>query len=321
MGAPRSRTEASLIARGNGRSYGDAALNPACTLSTLPSGRILAFDPESGRITCEAGLLLADLLAFAVPRGFFPPVTPGTKFVTIGGMIAADVHGKNHHAAGTFGAHVESLSLLTAGGDILRCARDEECRTLRRLPAAGMGLLGIILDATFRLIAIETPMIRQETRRAADLTEAMALLEDTTAWTYSVAWIDCLAPTGRSLVYLGEHAPHTQGAAAPGVTSRKSRGVPIDLPRFALGRHSVRIFNEVYYRRGKPGTTLIDYDRYFYPLDALLDWNRIYGRQGFVQYQCVIPLAACPEGMAVCVAPHRGGGLRLLPRRAQAVRR
>jgi decaprenylphospho-beta-D-ribofuranose 2-oxidase len=290
--------EASLIARGNGRSYGDAALNPACTLSTLPSGRILAFDPQSGRITCEAGLLLADLLAFAVPRGFFPPVTPGTKFVTIGGMIAADVHGKNHHAAGTFGAHVESLSLLTADGEILRCACDENAELFAAC-RGGMGLLGIILDATFRLIAIETPMIRQETRRAADLTEAMALLEDTAAWTYSVAWIDCLAPTGRSLVYLGEHAPRAQVAEALAVPSRKSRGVPVDLPRLALGRYSVRVFNELYYRRGQPGTALIDYDRYFYPLDALLDWNRIYGRQGFVQYQCVIPLAACPEGMAV----------------------
>jgi decaprenylphospho-beta-D-ribofuranose 2-oxidase len=282
----------SAIARGNGRSYGDPALNPAAVLDMRHCDRILAFDRQTGRITCEAGLMLSDLLTFAVPRGFFPPVTPGTKFVTIGGMIAADVHGKNHHRAGTFGRHVEALSLLCADGVVRQCSRSDDA-DLFHATCGGMGLTGIILDATFRMLAIETPLIRQETLKAANLDEAMAHFETSAGWTYTVAWIDCMARgkgLGRALVYRGEHATAAEtGSSNLAIPHRRARRVPVDLPAWVLNRWSIAGFNTLYFHRGKPGTTVIDYDRYFYPLDAIHDWNRIYGRRGFVQYQCVLP--------------------------------
>ncbi|MCW3476886.1 FAD-binding oxidoreductase [Limobrevibacterium gyesilva] len=292
----------SLIARGNGRAYGDAALNPRATLSMLPRRRIVAFDAEAGRLTCEAGALLGDIIDAILPRGWFVPVTPGTKFVTVGGMIAADVHGKNHHVAGSFGDHVEGLELALADGSVVRCSPAENAE-LFAATRGGMGLTGVILSATFRLIPIETAVIRQQTLRAANLEEVMALFERSQGWTYSVAWIDCLArgaALGRSLLYLGEHArrrelPRGEGRLQP--IHKQPRRVPVDFPSFVLNRWSVRAFNELYFRNGRPGQALIDYDTYFYPLDALLEWNRIYGRSGFVQYQCVLPKAASAAGL------------------------
>lgn len=284
-----------LIARGNGRSYGDAALNPSCVLSTRRSDRILAFDPESGRVTVEAGLLLAELLEFAVPRGWFPPVMPGTKLVTVGGMIAADVHGKNHHVAGTFSRHVENFVLMMADGSIRRCAPGQSDR-LFEATCGGMGLTGIILEATIRLMRIETGSLRQETLRARDFDAAMALCEESAGHTYSVAWIDCLergSGLGRALIYRGEHAGRDDAAAAPlAVPARRTRRVPFDLPQLVLNPWSVRAFNALYYRRARPGVALVDYETFFFPLDAILDWNRLYGRNGFTQHQCVIPKAA-----------------------------
>jgi len=286
----------SLIARGNGRSYGDSALNPAATLAMCHDDRLLDFDPATGRLTAEAGVMLADVIATFLPRGFFPPVTPGTKFVTLGGMIAADVHGKNHHRAGSFGDHVESLDLMLAGGGVVTCSASSN-RDLFDATRGGMGLTGIILRATFRLIPVETAYIRQETLRARDLDETMELFERSRDWTYSVAWIDCLARNGglgRSLLMRGEHAaaaelPDSRRATPFAVPAKGEKRVPLDLPACALNRWSVRAFNGVYYRRAGTGVALVDYDRFFYPLDAILDWNRLYGRQGLVQYQCVIP--------------------------------
>lgn len=290
----------SAIARGNGRSYGDPALNPAAMLDMRHCDRILAFDRQTGRITCEAGLMLSDLLTFAVPRGFFPPVTPGTKFVTIGGMVAADVHGKNHHRARTFGQHIEALSLLGADGVVRQCSRSDNADVFHAT-CGGMGLTGIILDATFRMQAIETPLIRQETLKAANLDEAMAHFEASADWTYTVAWIDCLAPgpaLGRALVYRGEHATAAESPSSSlTVPKRRAKRVPVDFPAWALNRWSVAAFNALYFRHGKPGTKLIDYDSYFYPLDAIQDWNRIYGRRGFVQYQCVLPKDGSRAGL------------------------
>ena len=291
----------SLIARGNGRSYGDAALNRVRVLSTLLCNRILDFDPASGRITCEAGLLLSDLLEFAVPRGFFPPVTPGTKFVTIGGMIASDVHGKNHHGSGTFCRHVESVVLMTADGNIRRCSRTENSTLFNGL-CGGMGLTGLILEASFRLAPVESDAIRQETLRAANLEEVMTLLEASACSTYVVAWIDCLArgtKLGRGLVYRGEHVTRDEAKSAGfAMRAQRKRRVPFDLPGQTINTWSVRAFNEIYYRRQKPGTRLIGYEPYFYPLDAILDWNRVYGRHGLTQYQCVLPKEASSAGIS-----------------------
>ncbi len=302
----RVRSDGSLIPRGNGRSYGDAALNPRGTLSLLRNNRMLAFDAATGLLTCEAGLLLADVLDVFMPRGWFPAVTPGTKFVTIGGMIAADVHGKNHHGVGSFGAHVDAFDLALADGRVVRCSRQENAE-LFAATRGGMGLTGLILRATFKLIPIETAFIRQEAVRAADLDDAMEQLEASRGWSYTVAWIDCSTRRGglgRSILYRGEHARRDELQAVQAefplaAPRRRTKSVPIDFPSFALNPWTVRGFNEMYYRLAKPGTTLIDYDRYFYPLDAILDWNRLYGARGFVQYQCVLPRAASRAGLGM----------------------
>ncbi|HVJ53361.1 MAG TPA: FAD-binding oxidoreductase [Aliidongia sp.] len=284
----------SLIPRGNGRAYGDAALNTDCVLETLRSDRILAFDTRTGTIQCEAGLLLADLLAFSIPRGFFPPVTPGTKFVTIGGMVAADVHGKNHGAAGSFSRHVESLEMMLADGRAVSCSPQQEAE-LFWATCGGMGLTGLILTASFRLIRVETGMIRQRAIKTGKLDETMALMESESTATYSVAWVDALSDTahGRAVVYLGEHAKRDEvrdAGLTPPPPVRLS--VPCDLPSFLLNHRTARLFATAYYNRASDGSTLIPYDRYFYPLDALGAWNRCYGAAGFLQYQCVVPRAA-----------------------------
>jgi decaprenylphospho-beta-D-ribofuranose 2-oxidase len=295
----------SLIARGNGRSYGDSALNRTGTLSMLPSNRFLEFDSITGRLTCEAGVVLADLLAVFVPRGWFPPVTPGTKFVTIGGMVASDVHGKNHHCAGTFGAHVDALELALADGAVVRCSATENA-ALFSATKGGMGLTGVILTVTFRMMRIQTRFMKQTTTRARNLGETMRLSEEMSGATYQVAWLDCLArgnSLGRSLLYCGEHAapdellPDANHLAD--IRIPKYRTVPFNFPAFALNRFSVAAFNAFRYGTARDGTMLIDYDPFFYPLDALLEWNRIYGRTGFVQYQCVLPKAASAAGMTV----------------------
>ncbi|MGQ0672196.1 MAG: FAD-binding oxidoreductase [Hyphomicrobium sp.] len=288
------------IARGNGRSYGDAAIGITDTLMMRGLGRMTSFDPDSGRLTAEAGTLLADILAVFLPRGFFPPVVPGTKFVTLGGMVAADVHGKNHHRDGGFGRHVESLRLALPDGSVVTCSREENAELLDAT-IGGMGLTGSILDVTFRLSPIETGWMRHKTVVAANLDTAMAALQDANDAHYSVAWIDCLAEgqsLGRSLIYRAEHASrddvvrmghslaHFPGAGTSSVT------VPLDFPGFALNRLSVRAFNELYFRQGAAAAgpeTLVGWDPFFFPLDGIHDWNRIYGRRGFVQHQCVIP--------------------------------
>ena len=306
-------SEPGLIPRGNGRAYGDAALNPLATLSMLHARRVLEFDPTAGRATVEAGLLLGDLITHILPHGWFVPVTPGTKFVTVGGAIAADVHGKNHHVAGSFAAHVEALELALPNGRILTCSPTEHS-DIFAATCGGMGLTGGILSATLRLLPVETALIRQETRRCANLAEAMAAFEAARDWTYSVAWIDCLArgaALGRSLLFLGEHArraevPPEQAALAP--PQRRALRIPINFPSWALNRWSVTAFNELYWRRAKPGSTLVNYDTYFYPLDAVLEWNRIYGRPGFVQYQCVLPKSASKPGLTALLTRISGAG-------------
>ncbi|HXE27994.1 MAG TPA: FAD-binding oxidoreductase [Stellaceae bacterium] len=305
-----------LIARGNGRSYGDPALNPAGTLSLLKSNRFIDFDPASGMLTCEAGVLLEDVIDTFLPRGWFPPVTPGTKFVTIGGMIASNVHGKNHHLAGSFGNHVESLDLALADGQVMRCSRTEN-ESLFEATCGGMGLTGVILRARFRLMPVETSFIRRETRRLRNLSEAMDAFEAARDWTYSVAWIDCLArgdALGRSLLFLGEHAradelPGPRRLSPLALPKKHSRTVPIDVPGFVQNRWSIGAFNELYYRIAPPGTDVLDYDRFFYPLDGILEWRRLYGRAGLVQYQCVLPLAASRAGLTLLLKRIADAGL------------
>ncbi len=299
--------EGPIIARGAGRAYGDSALNAGMTVSMVRFNRMLAFDPSRGLLTVEAGVMLGDVIATFLRRGWFPPVTPGTKFVTIGGMIAADVHGKNHHGAGSFGAHLAWLDLMLADGSVVRCSATENSE-LSHATIGGMGLTGIILRAAFTLIPVETAWIVQRTVVTTDLDATMATFEAAAETTYNVAWIDCLASGksfGRSLLYLGEHArlDDLNGAKRPEpfLTQRKkTKRIPIDLPSFLLNRLTVQAFNSFYYWNGKQGPRqrLVDWDTFFYPLDALLEWNRIYGRRGFVQFQCVIPQSRSRDGIA-----------------------
>ena len=300
------RTRDGIVARGNGRAYGDAAIGARATLATGRLDRMRSFDPETGRLTVEAGVLLSDILTAFVPRRWFPAVVPGTKFVTVGGMIAADVHGKNHHRDGGFGDQVEELTLALPNGAAVTCSRQER-PDLFAATIGGMGLTGTIVQATFRLKRIETGWLRQRTLVAPNLDAAMAALRETADATYSVAWIDCLArgpALGRSLVYAAEHAtPGDVAGLKPGAEAfpkaRQGRlAVPLDLPGFTLNRHSVTAFNEVYFRRGAANGAepfLVHWDPYFFPLDAIGSWNRIYGRRGFLQHQCVIPAPAARE--------------------------
>jgi decaprenylphospho-beta-D-ribofuranose 2-oxidase len=294
----------SLIARGAGRSYGDAALNSQLTLLMEGSDRILFFDDLTGRLTCEAGMLLADILNVFVPRGWFPPVTPGTQYVTVGGMIASDVHGKNHHCAGSFGEHVESFDLAVTGGQIIHCAPDENI-DLFNATIGGMGLTGVILRVTFQLLRIETDLILQETVRAKNLKEAFDALESSLTATYSVAWIDSLARgdrLGRSIVFTGEHLaaadlPKERASAPFASKGRTGRKVPFDFPTMALNRFTVTAFNAIYFGSRKPGRSVVGYQPYFYPLDSLSEWNRIYGHAGFVQYQMAFPRDSSQEAI------------------------
>jgi decaprenylphospho-beta-D-ribofuranose 2-oxidase len=296
------------IARGNGRAYGDAGIGARQTIQMGTLDRIRAFNAETGLVTAEAGLLLADLIAVFLPRGFFPAVVPGTKYVTIGGAIAADVHGKNHHRDGGFGDHVEELLLATADGGLVRASREENCDVFAAT-IGGMGLTGTIIEATLRLRLVETGWMLQRTIVAPDLVAAIAALEKGDEATYSVAWIDCVAKgaaLGRSLVFLGEHAVRAdlngEAAANPfPAIGAADLAVPIDFPDIALNRWTVSAFNSIYFRLGarRSGTPfLVPTDAYFFPLDSVGAWNRIYGRRGFVQHQCVIPAAVAPAILA-----------------------
>lgn len=292
------------IARGNGRSYGDASMNPDATIDMRKLDRLITFDEVIGTLVCEAGVLLSDLVAILVPRGWFPPVSPGTRMVTIGGMIASDVHGKNHHVAGSFCDHVDWFDLDLGDGRVLRCSPSENT-DLFAATCGGMGLTGMIVRASFRMLKIETAFMRQRSIRVPDLEQALAVFEQSHGSTYSVAWIDCMATgksLGRSAILLGEHATlddldPARRAAPLARPNRKPKTIPINFPNFALNGFNVRMFNHLYYAMQRPGDAVVDLDPYFYPLDAIFEWNRIYGRQGFLQYQSVLPLAESEKGM------------------------
>jgi FAD/FMN-containing dehydrogenase len=283
------------LTRGLGRSYGDSALPPRgveWVAGSARADRILAFDEASGRLRAEAGLSLRELVWSLLPRGWFPPVVPGTQFVTLGGMVAADVHGKNHHVAGTIGRHVERLTLLTAAGQRVECSRAEH-PDLFRATLGGMGLTGHLLEVELRMERIPSPWILQEAFRVDGVDAFLAGLARSAAWPFTVGWIDCLARgrrLGRGVLLRGRWAePAEAPAAAP--TPRRALAVPFRFPGFALNDLSVAAFNRLY-RAGfprEPRPSVVHPEKFFWPLDAVLHWNRIYGRRGFTQFQCVLP--------------------------------
>lgn len=301
-----SGAEPSYIARGLGRSYGDAAINAGGgVIAQERLNRFLSFDPASGILECEAGVDFAEIIEHLLPRGFFLPVTPGTKFVTVGGAIAADVHGKNHHRDGSLGNFVLSLDLLTAAGKTLHCSQESN-RPVFWATIGGMGLTGIILRARLCLCKVETSVIEVRYQKARNLEQALAGMSTGDAnCQYSVAWVDCLArgrSLGRSVLMQGNHAtadrlPQRASAALTPPPPPKFN-VPVDLPSFALNTWSVRAFNALYYALHREAANrMVPLDSFFYPLDKITNWNRLYGKRGFVQYQAAVPLARGEEAL------------------------
>lgn len=292
-----------VLPQGNCRSYGDACLAPR-VVSSLELNHILEFDPEGGTIRAEAGITLDKMLRFLVPRGWFLPVTPGTKFCTLGGCIAADVHGKNHHVDGTLGNFVDELETVLADGSAVRCSPGVH-HDLFRATIGGMGLTGFIYAATLRLRRIESAFIQMRSIRTGSFAEACQVFAETqTQYPYSVAWIDCLArgkQLGRAIIMLGEHAPAASADSGRELSVHRSGslGVPFFFPGCVLNRWTVRAFNAAYYHRQwrRDVAARVHYDSFFYPLDVIGDWNRVYGRNGFLQFQFVVPFEDGEEVM------------------------
>lgn len=287
------------IARGLGRSYGDpAVVDPGAVLDLTPMDRFLAFDEASGTLTCEAGASLAQIIETFAPRGFFPAITPGTKHVTVGGCIANDVHGKAHHVDGCFSSCVEGFDLMLATGEVVRCDREQEPE-LFWATFGGMGLTGIVVRATIRLRPVESTYFRQEAIVVQNLTELIEAFDEYDArYPYSVAWIDPLATGARlgcGVLTVGDHAsadelPKRLANNPLALASPPLASVPFELPNVTLNPLTLRALNVVIGQVQAHGAPFAHYEKFFYPLDVVGEWNRGYGRRGFTQYQFVIPL-------------------------------
>lgn len=285
-----------LIARGLGRSYGDSSL-ASQVLETTELHYFQEFNPETGVLACDAGVSLYEILNVFVPKGWFLPVTPGTRFVTVGGAIASDVHGKNHHIDGTFCEHVLSFDIALGNGEIVTASPLQNA-DLFHATCGGMGLTGVIVAARIGLKPISSSDILETTIKAPNLDAVLDGFEKYAVSTYSVAWIDCLAKgadLGRSLLMIGEHA--TDGGLK--VASKKPLTIPMDAPAQLLNPLSIKAFNTLYYGKVMQAeqSRRTSFETYFYPLDQMLHWNRLYGKPGFLQYQFVIPTATGREGM------------------------
>lgn len=293
----RAAPSRSLIARGLGRSYGDAAQLAGASVIELTAFDRIALDPASGTVTAGAGVSLDQILRVSVPAGFFLPVTPGTRNVTVGGAIAADVHGKNHHVDGSFGNHVRRLVLVDGGGSLRELRPEGETAPFFWATVGGMGLTGVIVEATFALIPITSSLISVDTTRYRDLDTLMAaMVEADSRYRYSVAWMDSLDPKGRGVLTCGDHAPAEQlpmaQQADPLAYDPKAlASAPPFLPGGLLNKLTVRAFNEAWYRKAPKHREgeLQAIAPFFHPLDGVKDWNRIYGPAGFLQYQFAVP--------------------------------
>jgi len=284
-----------VIARGNGKSYGDAALAPTL-LSTLSLKRIIGFDRQTGVIECEAGVLLSELLRIIVPAGWFFRVTPGIKAITVGGAIASDVHGKNHPTAGCFSNHLISFQLMDGQGQIKTCSRYENT-DLFWATCGGMGWTGVVLSAQFSLLKISTTVMRQKTVSCPNLEKLFTAFADNRGWPYAAGWIDCTHEAWRGAVFFAEHLESKTSQEPLVFAESRKRNVPFFAPSWFLNPLSIRAHNTYFHLKNKDGEREISLDRYFYPLDALQNWNRFYGRRGFVQYQFCIPEERAFEGM------------------------
>ena len=291
------------LARGLGRSYGDASLPAASTdrvLCTRRADRILHFDPATGILRAEAGLSLQEIHRVFGPRGFASPVLTGTAYVTLGGMVASDVHGKNHHVAGTFGAHVRALRMRVPDGRVLEVT-DENEPDLFRATQGGMGLTGHILEVEVALERIESPWLVTEVRQVPDLDALVeTLTSESRRWPHAAAWVDCTTRgrgMGRGYLSLGRYASAGEAPAAP-PELRERIAVPFDLPGWVVAPWSIRIFNVGWHHLHRTtGPRIVGPQPFFHPLDFVRHWNRLYGQRGFAQYQCVLPYASDGRGV------------------------
>ena len=286
----------SLIARGAGRSYGDSALADT-VLSSRFLDSFLEINSTNNTIRCGAGVSMDTLLKVVIPHGLFLPVLPGTKHVSVGGAIAADIHGKNHHQDGSFCDHVERFSLLLSSGKTIECSptenKDAFCAT-----CGGMGLTGVILEVTLKLEKVPSVTIKRKSIPAANLEECMDLIEENEGSKHSVAWVDCLAKgeeLGRSVLHLAEHSQ----IGTKEYRSRKGPSIPFSTPSFLINKFTTQLFNNSLYKLRKQTTKRrsVNYDAYFFPLDNIRNWNRLYGSKGFIQYQLVLPLESARSGL------------------------
>lgn len=303
---------------GLGRSYGDSCLNDGGELLvTSGLNKIMNFNQQSGVIECEAGLSLQDLINFALPQGWFLPVSPGTKYVTIGGAIANDIHGKNHHRAGTFGSFVKSFKLLRSNQTVYHCSANNNA-DLYKATIAGLGLTGLIVSAQIQLKKVEGPLIQQEVIKFRGLEEFLEISQSSSDFEYTVAWLDCVSSGenfARGHFIRGNHSKTISTNYSP---RKLPLTVPFNFPGFALNKYSVQAFNSLYYNRQVPKmkSSEVHYNPFFYPLDGVNNWNRIYGSAGLLQFQCVVPLTDRLEGikkiMKMVVASGRASFLAVL---------
>lgn len=276
-----------IIARGLGRSYGDSA-NNTVVVDTTSLNNVVKFDTESGIINCESGISISEINKITIPKGWFVPVTPGSSYVTLGGAIASDIHGKNHHLDGTFSKHILSISLMLSDGEIVNISNSENI-DLFQATCGGMGLTGIIVSASIKLKSISSNLIKKKTIKNNSLEELLKQFEINFSSPYSVAWLDCSnkSKSVNSLLFLGEHCKKGKLISR----TKKSKYIPIKLCSMFLNKYLIKIFNKVYYYKNlkRTQTTLVSLENYFYPLDSLMNWNFLYGEKGFIQYQFVIP--------------------------------
>jgi len=285
-----------LIPIGNARSYGDSALNKHI-INIKSHNYFLDFDSENGYLHVQAGVLISEILNVIIPKGWFLEITPGTKLITIGGAIASDVHGKNHHIAGCFSECLELFNLMLPSGEIITCSNKQNSE-LFHATCGGMGLTGVILDAKINLKKINSKYIQQTTIKTSNLTETFAAFDKYQNTAYSVAWIDCMATDkqlGKSLLMVGDFCDDGN----LGYQSKTRINIPIYFPAIVLNKFTVKIFNYWYYQRinSKVSKQKVEIDSFFYPLDSIKNWNRIYGKDGFIQYQFILPKATSFNGL------------------------
>ena len=307
-----------MIARGQGRSYGDAAMSMnGIVMLTERLSRFVSFDEQTGLLTAQAGTTLAEVIREFLPRGWFPAVVPGTREVSLGGCVAADIHGKNHHRDGAFGTQVKGIEIVLADRSRLRCSAATEAQVFRAT-LGGMGLTGLITEVALQLAPVESSYLVVQHHQTRDLDESFAKLADK-AWDdhYTVAWVDCLArgrKLGRGVLMRGHHARVDELPAKlrdrPFAKPRRHYRLGFDFPSWALNAAGIRAFNECYFRwQGRRRQPFIaDYESFFFPLDLVGNWNRAYGKRGFVQYQCVLPTAEARPGMQALLEALAGSG-------------